>query len=133
MGNMFNFKSTFSGYSVDDLQKAKSFYRDMLGIPIREERDMGFALLLEGGNQPFIYPKPTHQPATFTVLNFVVENIDTTIESLETKGISFIHYESENLPQDEKGVLRGLKEKMGPDIAWFEDPAGNVLSVLQEV
>lgn len=130
---MFNFKSTFSGFSVGDLQKAKSFYRDMLGIPIREEQDMGFVLLLEGGNQPFIYPKPNHQPATFTILNFVVEDIDTTIESLETKGISFIHYDSEDLPQEEKGVLRGLKEGMGPDIAWFEDPAGNVLSVLQEV
>ncbi|MBK6265158.1 VOC family protein [Marivirga sp. S37H4] len=129
---MFNFQSTFSGFSVDDLQKAKTFYRDMLGISILEEEDMGFALQLSGGNHPFIYPKPDHQPATFTVLNFVVKDIDAAIENLKTKGISFLKYNREDLPQDEKGVLRGLSEGRGPDIAWFEDPAGNVLSVLQE-
>lgn len=129
---MFKFKSTFSGFSVNNLQEAINFYRDILGISIREEKGMGFALLLKGGNQPFIYPKEAHQPATFTVLNFEVDDIDAAIESLAAQGISLIHYKTKDLPQDEKGVLRGLKEGRGPDIAWFEDPAGNILSVLQE-
>jgi predicted enzyme related to lactoylglutathione lyase len=129
---MLNLKSTFSGFSVDNLQKAKTFYRDTLGISISEEEDMGFALQLPGGNQPFIYPKSDHMPATFTVLNFVVENIDKGIQSLENIGISLLKYDREDLPQDDKGVFRGLSKGIGPDIAWFEDPAGNVLAILQE-
>ncbi len=113
--------------------RQKLFTEIYLEFLFVKSRIWGLRFYWKGGNQPFIYPKPDHQPATFTVLNFVVEGIDTTIERLETKGISFIHYKSDDLPQDEKGVLRGLKEGMGPDIAWFEDPAGNVLSILQEV
>lgn len=128
---MFTFKSSFSGFSVNDLQTAKTFYRDILGVSILEEEDMGFVLQLPGGNQPFIYPKTDHKPATFTVLNFVVDNIDTSIQTLENAGITFLKYNREDLPQDDKGVQRGLEEGKGPDIAWFEDPAGNVLSILQ--
>ncbi|MGM0580615.1 MAG: VOC family protein [Bacteroidota bacterium] len=129
---MLNLKSTFSTFSVDDLTKAKTFYQDILGLSIRDEDDMGFSPLLPSGQQTFIYPKSDHQPASFTVLNFVVEDIDAAVEVLKEKGISLLFYNREDLPQDEKGVFRGLSENMGPDIAWFEDPAGNVLAVLQE-
>ncbi len=83
-------------------------------------------------NRVFIYPKVDHQPATFTVLNFVVDDIDAEMESLKQRGVQFIHYQNKHLPQDKQGVLRGLQENMGPDIAWFKDPAGNVLAIVQE-
>jgi len=129
---MLDPKSTFSTFSVDDLAKAKAFYQDVLGLSIKKEDDMGFSPLLPNGQQIFIYPKSDHQPATFTVLNFVVEDIDVAVESLREKGISLLFYNRKDLPQDEKGVFRGLSTGDGPDIAWFEDPAGNVLAVLQE-
>lgn len=129
---MFTYTHSFSGFSVDDLQKAKEFYGNTLGIEIKEEGEMGFTLRLKGNATVFIYPKVDHQPATYTVLNFAVDDINTTIDTLEKQGIQFVHYHNEHLPQDEKGVLRGLSADMGPDIAWFKDPAGNVLSVLQE-
>lgn len=106
---MFVFKSSFSGFSVDNLQAAKVFYRDTLGIAIHEEEDMGFSLQLPGGNQPFIYPKADHMPASFTVLNFVVDNIDEAMQAMEATGIAFLIYEQQDLPQDDKGVLRGLQ------------------------
>ncbi|MEX0610030.1 MAG: VOC family protein [Balneolaceae bacterium] len=129
---MFSYTKSFSGYSVDDLEKAKDFYTKKLGLEIREEEGMGFWLLLAKGNHVFLYPKEDHKPATFTVLNFIVDDVDKTMDSLSNKGVEFLHYQDKNLPQDEKGVLRGLEAGMGPDIAWFEDPAGNVLSILQE-
>lgn len=129
---MLNLKSTFSTFSVDDLTKAKTFYQDVLGLSIREEDEMGFSPMLPDGPKTFIYPKSDHQPASFTVLNFVVDDIDVAIEVLKGKGISLLFYNREDLPQDEKGVHRGLSVGLGPDIAWFEDPAGNVLAVLQE-
>lgn len=129
---MLNYINSFSGFSVDDLPKAKEFYDKKLGLEIQEQGDMGFTLRLKGDSSVFIYPKVDHQPATFTVLNFVVDDIDATMESMKNQGVQFVHYHNKHLPQDEQGVLRGLQENMGPDIAWFKDPAGNVLSVLQE-
>lgn len=129
---MFTYKKTFSSFSVDDIQKAKEFYEDMLGIDVRLEGEMGMSLHLSDRNSVFIYPKDDHQPATFTVLNFLVADIDEEVQHLTDNGVKFEKYDLENLPQDEKGVLRGLKDDKGPDIAWFKDPAGNILSVLQE-
>lgn len=129
---MFKNTKAFSGFSVDNLEKARAFYGETLGVDVREEGDMGLTLNLSGDTTVFVYPKKSHQPATFTILNFKIEDIDATIDALKEKGIQFEHYGNKDLPQDEKGVLRGLSAGMGPDIAWFKDPAGNILAVLQE-
>ncbi|HEU5122017.1 MAG TPA: VOC family protein [Candidatus Saccharimonadales bacterium] len=128
-----NFKTVFSGFSVDNIAAAKEFYVEMLGLGLKDET-MGLSLSLPGGGEHFVYEKPDHSPATFTVLNFVVENIDTAMDELMAKGITFERYNlGDGAEQDEKGVLRGLAANMGPDIAWFKDPAGNILAVLQPV
>ncbi len=129
---MFSYQRTFSSISVDDLDKAKRFYRETLGLEIEEVQDMGLRLHLGEDAETFIYPKADHIPATFTVLNFVVDDVDIAMDGLKARGIEFVQYDNENLPQDEKGVLRGISAGMGPDIAWFKDPAGNILSILQE-
>lgn len=129
---MFKNTKAISGFSVDDLEKARRFYNQILGVDIREEDGMGLTLQLTGGTNIFIYPKENHQPATFTILNFMVDDIDSTIEDMSSNGVHFEQYNDENLPQDEKGVLRGLRAGHGPDIAWFKDPAGNILSIIQE-
>ncbi len=119
----------FSGYSVDDITKAKEFYGTTLGIEI-EESGQGLELKLKGAGNVFLYPKPNHTPASFTVLNFAVEDIGKTAEELRAKGIKFEIYEQ--MPQpDSNGIYRPPSRNQGPDIAWFKDPAGNVLSVLQ--
>jgi len=128
---MFKPKAAFSGCSVDDLGKARAFYADVLGLKVDDEGDMGLNLHLPGGQSQFIYPKDDHQPATYTILNFVVDDIDEAMDALEGKGIRFEQYGTDALHQDDKGVARGLSAGMGPDIAWFTDPAGNVLSVMQ--
>src|SRR5690349_16962421 len=123
---------TFSGFSVKDLAQAKQFYGETLGLNV-EDGKMGLRLKLAGGQEVFIYNKDDHQPATYTVLNFVVEDIDKTVDDLVAKGVKFEQYDMGNgAKTDAKGVLRGLSVKMGPDIAWFKDPAGNILSVLQD-
>lgn len=122
---------TFSGFSVDDITKARAFYIDTLGFKLLDDT-MGLDLELPGGARHFIYEKLDHQPATFTTLNFVVEDIDATVDELTAMGITFDRYDLGNgAEQDEKGILRGKAADMGPDIAWFKDPAGNVLSILQ--
>lgn len=120
----------FSGFSVDDQTEAKKFYGEILGLEV-EETPMGLTLKLAGGNEVFIYPKENHQPATFTILNFPVTNIDNAVDELSATGVEFERYDSDQMPQDEKGIARGRAAGMGPDIAWFKDPAGNILSVLQ--
>ncbi|MBO0778334.1 MAG: VOC family protein [Ktedonobacteraceae bacterium] len=125
---MFQAKSSFSGFSVNDLAKAKDFYARTLGLRVDNE-GVGIGLHLPGGGTVFAYPKDDHQPATFTILNFVVENIDEAVDELTSRGVQFERYDG--MPQDEKGILRGLTLHMGPDIAWFKDPAGNTLAVLQ--
>jgi catechol 2,3-dioxygenase-like lactoylglutathione lyase family enzyme len=126
---MLKVKAAFSGFSVDDLAKSKKFYIEVLGLKADDE-GVGLRLHLPDGGTVFIYPKNDHQPATFTILNFVVENIDEAVDELKSRGVSFERYEGS--PQDEKGILRGRSQQMGPDIAWFQDPAGNILSLLED-
>ena len=118
----------FSGYSVNDLEKAAEFYGQTLGLNA-ENGPMGLKLTFKSGAEVFLYAKEDHVPATFTVLNFPVDDIDKAVDDLTAKGVKFERYESAH--QDEKGIARGIEHKMGPDIAWFKDPAGNVLSVLK--
>lgn len=123
--------SAFSGLSVDDIKKAKEFYVDTLALKLNDD-SMGLRLELPGGGQLFIYQKDNHVPATFTILNFVVENIDATVDHLVDHGINFERYDNMPASQDERGILRGKVAQQGPDIAWFKDPAGNILAVLEE-
>ena len=125
---MFESKYAFSGFSVDDLAKAKQFYSVTLGLSLSEE-NTGIRLALPGGGSAFVYQKANHQPASFTILNFVVADIDAAVADLTGRGVIFEHYDG--FGQDEKGIARGLSQNRGPDIAWFTDPAGNILSVLQ--
>ena len=122
---MFKNTKAFSGFSVNDLQKAKQFYGDTLGLEVSE--NMGLELHIAGGNNIFVYPKPNHTPATFTILNFPVDNIEKAVEELRKKGVIFEKYE-DPIKTDENGIFRGG----GPNIAWFKDPAGNILSVLEQ-
>ena len=123
---------TFSGISVDDIAKAREFYVDTLDLKLTDD-SMGLNLELPGGAKLFVYEKPDHQAATFTVLNFVVQNIDETVDHLANHhGIHIERYDNLAGQQDEQGILRGKAEGMGPDIAWFKDPAGNILAVLSE-
>jgi catechol 2,3-dioxygenase-like lactoylglutathione lyase family enzyme len=116
----------FSGFAVPDVAAAKAFYGDTLGIKVSEE-EMGLLNLQLGeGREIIVYPKPDHTPATYTILNFPVDDIDAAVDELAGKGVQFLKYEG--FDQDDKGIARGLE---GPQIAWFTDPAGNVLSVLQ--
>jgi catechol 2,3-dioxygenase-like lactoylglutathione lyase family enzyme len=125
---MFQPKTAFSGFSVNDLARAKAFYTQTLGLHVVEEGG-GLQLHLPGGGAAFAYPKDHHQPATFTILDFVVDDIDAAVDELKSRGVSFERYQG--MGQDEKGIMRGISQNMGPDIAWFKDPAGNILAVLQ--
>lgn len=127
---MFKNTKAFSGFSVNNMQKAKEFYNGTLGIEV-SENDMGIMTLkLAGGTDVIIYPKPNHEPATFTILNFAVTDVEKTVDDLTKAGVKFEHYDFGDIKTDEKGIMRG--NGMGPDIAWFKDPAGNILSVLKE-
>lgn len=120
----------FSGFSVDDSAKAKEFYTNVLGLELADEM-MGLQFKLPNGGGLFVYEKPDHQPATFTVLNFVVEDIDVAVDELTAKGVSFEHYNNMPSAQDDTGIMRSNDPKNGPSIAWFKDPAGNIISVIQ--
>jgi predicted enzyme related to lactoylglutathione lyase len=125
---MFTDTKAFSGFSVNDIQKAKTFYHEVLGLNVSEEKEMMILTLhIAGGTDIMIYPKPNHTPATFTILNFPVANIDKAVDELSSRGVKMLQYQGE-LKTDEKGIFRGG----GPKIAWFEDPAGNILSVLEQ-
>lgn len=126
-----DFKNTFSGFSVDDIQKAKDFYVGTLGLNLLNQ-EMGLDLELPGGARHFIYEKPDHQPATFTVLNFVVTDIEAAVATLKEKGVTFESYTGSMIETDDKNIARGKATGEGPDIAWFKDPAGNVLAVLED-
>lgn len=126
---MLKDSKAFSGFSVDDIPKAKEFYGQTLGLDVSEDQGMGLlSLKLAGGNTVIIYPKPNHEPATFTILNFPVGNVDEAVDALKKRGVRFESYDEPDLKTDEKGISRGN----GPTIAWFKDPAGNILSVLEE-
>ena len=117
----------FSGFSVDDLQKAKDFYGRTLGLEVTDEPMGLIALNLAGGAKVLVYPKPNHAPATFTILNFPVPSVDKAVDALGKRGVRFEVYDAADLKTDAKGIMRGN----GPTIAWFRDPAGNILSVLE--
>jgi catechol 2,3-dioxygenase-like lactoylglutathione lyase family enzyme len=121
---MFRDSRAFSGFSTDDIAKAKEFYGGTLGLEVAEDEG-NLTLRLAGGGSVFIYPKPNHEPATYTVLNFPVKDIDDAVDRLGRAGIRFERYQGMN--QEQNGVMRGN----GPPIAWFKDPAGNILSVIQ--
>lgn len=122
-----DFKNTkaFSSFSVKNLDEAKRFYDQMLGLPVSES-DEGLILHTKGGIDVFIYPKPDHTPATFTVLNFIVDDVDRAVDELTKLGIRFQIYDKGDLKTDDRGVFQGK-----PKIAWFKDPAGNFLSILE--
>jgi predicted enzyme related to lactoylglutathione lyase len=122
---MFNKTKAFSGFAVDDIAAAKKFYGETLGLDVSEEYGMLTLHIHEGGDI-IIYPKEDHTPATYTILNFPVVDVDQAVDQLSERGVTFERYEG--FEQDEKGVARG---DQGPVIAWFTDPAGNILSVLE--
>jgi catechol 2,3-dioxygenase-like lactoylglutathione lyase family enzyme len=124
---MFKDANAFSGFSVDDVQRAKEFYGRTLGLEVAELNDM-LELRLGSGAKVLAYPKPDHVPATFTILNFPIDDVEAAVDELTRRGVRFEIYDQGELKTDERGVFLGP----GPKIAWFKDPAGNVLSVLEE-
>lgn len=120
----------FSGFSVNDIDKARAFYGDTLGLDITQNEMGILEIKLGGGATVLAYPKDDHQPATFTILNFSVTDVEKIVDELASKGVVFERYDGMN--QDDKAIARGIAATRGPDIAWFKDPAGNILSVLQE-
>ncbi|MBI4964538.1 MAG: VOC family protein [Desulfomonile tiedjei] len=124
---MFKHTKAFSSFSVNDLQEAKKFYGQTLGLEISEMPE-GLELHIAGGTRVFAYPKPNHVPATFTILNFPVDNVEEAVGELTKRGVHFEVYSKGDLKTDERGIFRGE----GMKIAWFKDPAGNFLSVLEE-
>jgi len=123
---MFTSTGAFSGFSVDDIDGARTFYGETLGLPVTTN-EMGFLeLQLASGAMILIYGKPHHTPASFTILNFPVDDVESAVDDLNARGVTTKIYPDDVMPSDIKGIMRGN----GPDIAWFLDPAGNVLSVL---
>ena len=121
---MFRNTKAFSGFSVDDIPRAKDFYSNVLGLDVSDVEEMGMLdLNIVGGTVILVYPKHNHKPSTYTVLNFPVDNVEQAVDALSARGVEFIHYST----TDAKGISRGN----GPDIAWFKDPAGNILSVME--
>jgi catechol 2,3-dioxygenase-like lactoylglutathione lyase family enzyme len=124
---MLNPTKAFSSFSVNDIQKAREFYGEKLGIDVSGGPEGTLLLGLATGTRALLYPKLNHQPATFTVLNFPVDSVDKTVDELSARGVRFEIYNEPNLKTDARGISRGN----GPTIAWFKDPAGNILSVLE--
>ena len=123
---MLDHKRAFSGFSVDDIALARAFYGGTLGLTVTDGPMGNLDLSLGDGASVFIYPKPNHEPASFTILNFVVDDVERAVDGLIAAGVAFEHYDMPEM--DAKGIVR---ESQGPAIAWFKDPAGNILSVLE--
>ncbi|GAB3064142.1 VOC family protein [Intrasporangium mesophilum] len=123
---MLESSMAFSGFAVKDVAAAKAFYTDRLGLEVTEENGM-LTLRLAGGRPTIVYPKPDHTPATYTILNFPVEDIESAVDELTARGVAFEHYEGTPAETDAKGIFRGG----GPLIAWFTDPSGNIMSVIE--
>ena len=121
---MFTNTKAFSGFAVDDVDKARAFYSETLGLEVSEENGQ-LTLNIADDRPTLVYPRPNHTPAEYTILNFPVDDIDQAVDDLTARGVQFERYEG--FDQDERGIMRG----QGPPIAWFKDPAGNVLSVIQ--
>lgn len=123
---MFDSSGAFSGFSIDDRDAARTFYGEVLGLRVTDDA-MGFLNLhLDSGAVVLAYVKPDHTPASFTILNFPVDDVESAVDDLNSRGVVTTIYNDTGMPVDEKGIMRGN----GPDIAWFTDPAGNVISVL---
>ncbi|HEY2975319.1 MAG TPA: VOC family protein [Pyrinomonadaceae bacterium] len=127
ISSIFKDAKAFSSFSVNDMKKAREFYGEILGLGVTETQE-GLELHLAGGNTIFIYPKPNHTPASFTVLNFPVNNVEEAVDELVNAGLRLEHYELPELKTDKRGIAKGP----GMKIAWFKDPAGNILSVIEE-
>src|SRR3982750_905966 len=129
---MFSETHAYSGFAVDDLEKAGQFYTDTLGIEteLLDEQNGLLTLHLAGGRDTLIYRKPGPQPAPYTILNFRVDDIDAVVDGLVERGVEFERYD--DFDQDDRGIARGRAQNQGPDIAWFTDPAGNILAVMQD-
>ena len=127
ISSMFKDSKSFSSFSVNDVKKASEFYGEILGLGVTETQE-GLELHLAGGNTVFLYPKPNHTPASFTVLNFSVKDIEEAVDQFDELGLRLEHYDLPDLKTDRRGIARGP----GPTIAWFKDPAGNILSMLEE-
>jgi len=124
--SIFKDAKCFSSFSIKDMDKAREFYGETLGLKVSEHEE-GLELSLAGGTSIFLYPKPNHTPASFTVLNFPVKDIEEAVEELTTLGVKLEKYNQPELKTDERGIMKGP----GMQIAWFKDPAGNILSVIE--
>ena len=124
---MLSDSKAFSGFSVPDTDAARAFYTEKLGLEVTEDHGI-LDIQLGGGHHAIAYPKPDHEPATFTILNFPVADIEATVDELTSRGVVFERYEGTPMETDAKGIVR----KGGPLIAWFTDPAGNVMSVVED-
>lgn len=125
---MLKDSTAFSSFAVPDIEAATTFYRDVLGLTVTDLPEMGLAQIEVAGGQPvMVYPKPDHVPATYTILNFSVDDLTTTVRQLTDRGVSFERYDA--FEQDELGIARAGE---GPAVAWFKDPAGNILSVMEQ-
>jgi catechol 2,3-dioxygenase-like lactoylglutathione lyase family enzyme len=124
---MFTNSKAFSGFSVNDVSQARKFYEETLGLRVSEDNGM-LTLHIAGDRDILVYPKDDHTPATFTILNFPVDDVEAAVDELSSRGVTFERYPGMDAEIDEKGIFRGA----GPLIAWFTDPAGNVLSVIQD-
>ncbi len=127
--SVFKFDESFSSFSVNDVGAAKKFYRDKLGIDVNDEKEGGLSLKL-GDQTIYLYPKEDHIPATFTVLNIAVTDIDAAVDELTSRCIAFESYGGD-IATDDKGIFRGADKGSGPNIAWLKDPSGNILSVIE--
>jgi catechol 2,3-dioxygenase-like lactoylglutathione lyase family enzyme len=127
---MFADTKAYSGFAVDDLDKAREFYAETLGLKTSDLNEHLISLDLAGDRATLVYAKPDLQPANYTILNFPVDDIDKAVDELTGRGVSIERYDG--FDQDEKGIARGIASGEGPDIVWFKDPAGNILSALQE-
>jgi predicted enzyme related to lactoylglutathione lyase len=123
---MISDSHAFSGFSTNDIDAARAFYGDTLGLTVKQEMMGLLSIEFAGGGRIIIYPKPNHEPATFTVLNFPVDDVDGAVDELTAKGVTFERYDGMN--QDERGIVR---DDQSPAIAWFKDPAGNILAILK--
>ncbi|HEX4352034.1 MAG TPA: VOC family protein [Polyangiales bacterium] len=124
---MFKDSRAYSGFSVNDIERAKRFYSETLGLEVTEQHGM-LTLHIAGGAVVLVYPKPNHTPASYTILNFPVSEIEPAVAKLSERGVRFEHYDMPQLKTDANGIARGG----GPLIAWFKDPAGNILSVIEQ-
>jgi catechol 2,3-dioxygenase-like lactoylglutathione lyase family enzyme len=129
---MVQIRDAFPGFSVDDVGAAREFYGSTLGLPVDDDEMGGLRITLPSGQAVFVYPKPDHTPATFTIMNFVVDDIGRAVDELNEAGVvTKIYTEPVDFGTDERGIAWGSDENPGPNIAWFRDPAGNVLSVIE--